>query len=641
MSSENINNENSSKESEERYRSIFQSAVLGIINLKRDGRFIDVNPSLCNFLGYSKEELMKMNIMDVTHPEDIQKTRVGVHKSSHDKRVEFEKRYIRKDGKIVWGRVSSSWINSGIGEYSVAIIQDITERKQVEMEREQSLSLLNATLESTADGILVIDLTANSNVISFNQKFVQLWNIPDSVISSRDGKAVLSFVQSLVKNPEQFLQKVLELQANPDKESLDQIDLKDGRVIERYTLPQRVQGISVGRVLSFRDITERKRMEAEHLKNEKLESLGLLAGGIAHDFNNILTAIVGNISLARVSGDDHESISNLLDEAEKASLRARGLANQLLTFAKGGAPNKKSDSISDILKESSEFVLRGSNVRVNSVIAEDLWLVDIDEGQISQVIQNLVINAQQAMPKGGIIEIRAENIKIAPGQKRESFIKDGAYIEIRIKDNGMGIPAVNLQKIFDPYFTTKKQGNGLGLSISYSIIKRHSGYLTVSSEPGRYTTFSIYLPASINNVLAMREVVKSPVYGKGRVLIMDDEEAVLDVGRKTLKHLGYDVVHAIDGGEALEMFRKAKESGQPFDLVILDLTVRGGMGGKETIKKMLELDPDVKGLVSSGYSDSLIMSEFEKYGFIGMVAKPYKIEEIGQAIAAAINKKKA
>jgi PAS domain S-box-containing protein len=641
MAAQNINDKNSSKESEERYRSIFQSAVLGIINLKRDGGFIDVNPALCNFLGYSKGELMKMNIMDLTHPEDIQKTRVGVYESNSNKRVEIEKRYIRKDGQIVWGRVSSSWIKSGDGEYSVAIIQDITERKQIEMEREQSLSLLNATLESTADGILVVDLTANTNVISFNQKFVQIWNIPDSVISSRDGKTILSFVRGLVKDPEEFLQKVLKLQANPDKESLDQIELKDGRVIERYTLPQKIQGKSVGRVLSFRDISERKRMEAEHLKNEKLESLGLLAGGIAHDFNNILTAILGNISLAKVSWDDQESISNLLDEAEKASLRAKGLANQLLTFAKGGAPIKKSDSMSDILKESSEFVLRGSRVRVNFDIAEDLWLVEIDEGQMSQVIQNLVINAQQAMPEGGIIEIRAENVRIDPETKKEPFIKEGAYIKIQIKDSGTGIPTANLQKVFDPYFTTKQHGNGLGLSISYSIIKRHAGYITVNSEPGSGTTFSIYLPVSFNKVIRIKEEANSPVYGKGRILIMDDEEAVREIGGKSLEHLGYDVAYAIDGGEAVEMFRKAKESGQPFDLVILDITVPGGMGGKEAIKKMLELDPEVKGLVSSGYSDSLIMSEFERYGFIGVVPKPYRIQEIGQTLAKAMNKKKS
>ncbi|MFI5304966.1 MAG: PAS domain S-box protein [Nitrospiria bacterium] len=623
------------KESEERYRSIFASAALGIINLARDGSFIQVNSSFCEFLGYSQDELMKLNVIDLTHPEDLKKTRWGVMDSKHGQRVEIEKRYIRKDGKIVWGRVSSSWVNGSSGEYSVAIIQDITEHKRVEMEREQSLSLLNATLESTADAIIVLDL--NLRIVSFNQKFVHLWSIPGSVMASRDGRAVLAHVRDLVKQPLPFLKKVMELQENPDRESLDQIELIDGRVIERYTLPQRIEGKSVGRVLSFRDVTEKKKIEEEHIKNEKLESLGLLAGGIAHDFNNILTAIMGNISLARASVDAQSVISRLLVEAEKASVRAKDLANQLLTFAKGGAPNKKSDTIFDILMESSEFVLRGSNVRANYIISDDLWPVEIDEGQISQVIQNLIINAQQAMPEGGTIEIRAENVKITPEEEREPFLKAGDYIKIQIRDKGMGIPPAYIQKVFDPYFTTKNQGSGLGLSISYSIIKRHEGYITVSSELGKGTTFSIFLPAWSDQVLSIKENTKSLVFGKGRVLIMDDEEPVRNVGEEILKHLGFEVVSATGGGEVLELYRKAKLSGRPFDLVILDLTIPGGMGGKETMQKLIEMDPEVKGVVSSGYSDNLVMSEFQKYGFRGIVPKPYKIEEFSQAVAAAMN----
>jgi nitrogen-specific signal transduction histidine kinase/ActR/RegA family two-component response regulator len=391
--------------------------------------------------------------------------------------------------------------------------------------------------------------------------------------------------------------------------------------------------------LSFRDITERKKIEEEHIKNEKLESLGLLAGGIAHDFNNILTAIMGNISLARASVDTQSLISRLLIEAEKASVRAKDLANQLLTFAKGGAPNKKSDTIFDILMESSEFVLRGSNVRANYIISNDLWPVEIDEGQISQVIQNLVINAQQAMPEGGTIEIRAKNVKITPEEEREPFLKAGDYIKIQIRDNGMGIPPAYIQKVFDPYFTTKNKGSGLGLSISYSIIKRHEGYITVVSELGKGTTFSIFLPAWSDQVLSMKENKKSLVFGKGRVLIMDDEEPVRNIGEEILKHLGFEVVSATDGAEILELYRKEKLSGRPFDLVILDLTIPGGMGGKETMQKLIEMDPDVKGVVSSGYSDNLVMSEFQKYGFRGIVPKPYKIEEFSQAVAAAMNSK--
>jgi len=489
------NNSNFQQDRESRYQSIFESASVGILNMKRDGGFIQANPYFCNFIGYSEEQLLKMNILDITHPDDIEKTKAGFREARLNQRVEFDKRYIRKDGNLIWGRVSSSWINMSDGEISVAIIQDITEKKRVELENQKSISLLQATFESTADGILVMDL--NGHIVSYNKKFLRLWDIPDSMMASRNGEEVLSFVMGMVKDQPKVLAKIRELQAHSDLESLDIMELMDGRVFELHTIPQRISDVCVGRVLNYRDITERKNLELERLRHEKLESLGLLAGGIAHDFNNILTGILGNISLAQTDDNTKEYILEVLKEAEGATFRAKGLANQLLTFAKGGTPLKEVQTISNLVKESTEFALRGSTVRAHFVLPDNLWRLNFDKDQMGQVFQNLVINAMQVMSNGGVIEIVGENLTISPEDKREFFIKDGKYVKLEIKDTGGGIPGNILTKIFDPYFTTKQNGSGLGLAVTYSIIKKHGGYITVISKVGSGTTFTILLPASI------------------------------------------------------------------------------------------------------------------------------------------------
>jgi CheY-like chemotaxis protein len=378
-------------------------------------------------------------------------------------------------------------------------------------------------------------------------------------------------------------------------------------------------------------------MEQELQKIQKLESIGILAGGIAHDFNNILTAILGNISLAKMEANPKDEIYERLVEAEKASLQAKNLTQQLLTFSKGGAPIKKTESITEVIKDSAEFALRGSNVKCEFFIPNDIWPVEVDKGQISQVISNLIINADQAMPEGGIIKVRVENVApvgaVRPCQPvAELPIKDGKYVKIEIEDDGIGIPKEHLPKIFDPYFTTKQKGSGLGLATSYSIIKRHDGYIAVESELGVGTTFYIYLPASSKQILTKKDAEERLILSKGRILVMDDEEVVRDVAGIMLKRIGYDVEFADDGAEALELYKKAEESGQPFDAVIVDLTIQGGMGGEQMIKKLLEIDPNVKAIVSSGYSTDAIMSNFKQYGFSGVVTKPYRIAELSETL---------
>jgi CheY-like chemotaxis protein len=368
----------------------------------------------------------------------------------------------------------------------------------------------------------------------------------------------------------------------------------------------------------FRDITERQKMEEELVRAQKLESLGNLAGGIAHDFNNILTAILSNSNLAKMYAQDNR-ITDRLTKVEKASLQARELTQQLLTFSKGGAPIKKPTSIAGLIKDSVSFALRGSNVRCHFYIPDGLWSVDIDEGQISQVINNLIINADQAMPEGGIIQVEVENVSL-----QENLLPiRGNYVKLSITDHGVGIPQNYIQKIFDPYFSTKQKGSGLGLSTSYSIIKNHDGYIDVGSEVGVGSTFHVYLPASHNDVDSTGLPSEQPQKGVGRILLMDDEEIILDAACEVLTYLGYTVVTAKDGKEAI-------------DVVIMDLTIPGGMGGKEAISTLLEIDPHVKAIVASGYSTDPIMAHYREYGFKGVVTKPYSIEDLSKTVRTVL-----
>jgi nitrogen-specific signal transduction histidine kinase/ActR/RegA family two-component response regulator len=381
---------------------------------------------------------------------------------------------------------------------------------------------------------------------------------------------------------------------------------------------------------ALNDITEHKRAEEGLQRIEKLESVGRLAGGIAHDFNNILTAILGNISLAERHIEPKGKAAERLLEAKKASVRAKGLTQQLLTFSRGGAPIKEVASIAELLEESALFALRGSDVKCEFSLPDDLWSIEIDRGQMSQVITNLVINADEAMPKGGLLAIRAKNTVI----EREGVLPplpEGDYVEITVEDYGVGIPKEHLGRIFDPYFTTKQKGTGLGLATTHSIIKNHGGCITVESEPGAGTTFHIYLPASKKPVTKKEEVeeaVQAAFPGRKRILVMDDEETIRDMLSNMLSTAGFEVELASDGKEAIERYEKAMELGQPFDAVIMDLTIPGGMGGKEAIKELIKIDPDVKAIVSSGYSTDPIMADAWKYGFSAVMTKPYSISEM-------------
>jgi PAS domain S-box-containing protein len=382
------------------------------------------------------------------------------------------------------------------------------------------------------------------------------------------------------------------------------------------------------------DITERHEAEMERVRFSKLESLATLAGGIAHDLNNLLLVILGNISLATAAASVSETQERLA-AAEAASGQAKGLAQQLLTFAKGGAPIKKRQDLKEIIQEAVRLALSGSQTRAELSLPDQLWDVEVDRGQINQAFNNLLINADQAMPTGGQIRVQAENLAVGAGSHLP--LASGKYVAVTLTDRGTGIPPDHLEKIFDPYFTTKQKGSGLGLATVHSIVTQHGGYVTVDSHLGRGTAFNLYLPALEGANRVKKAAEPRPLEGKGRILVMDDDATVREVLGKMLSKLGYESDCAQAGEEALELFTRGQTSGEPFAAVILDLTIPGGMGGIETVQHLMAQDPQVKAVVSSGYADNSAMADFKEYGFQGVIAKPYRLAELGKILHDVLN----
>ncbi len=411
-----------------------------------------------------------------------------------------------------------------------------------------------------------------------------------------------------------------------------QVTCKDGRMREII-----ISGTTFGDdfLATFVDITERKRIEEDRQKVEKLNSIGTLAGGIAHDFNNILAGLYGNISLAKgkLAKDfpDHPGF-RYIEAAEKSMNRATALTNQLLTFSKGGVPVKESLSLNHLIEEVVQFNLSGSNVKPVISCPNDLWLALADQGQLQQVFGNLTINAKQAMPDGGYLHVLLENIEIP--DNRQPGLQRGKYIKITLADNGIGITPEHLKRIFDPYFTTKQTGNGLGLATAYSIIEKHGGQISVTSQLGKGTTFTVYLQAALVQTLpAVPLTSDAPLRQKAaKILVMDDEEMICDIIKAQLEDDGYRVETVPEGSLAVARYREALAEGAPFDLVILDLTIPGGMGGKDTVKEILALHPQARVIVSSGYAADPVMANYAEYGFKGIVPKPYNPSSLSNVL---------
>jgi two-component system, cell cycle sensor histidine kinase and response regulator CckA len=503
-------------------------------------------------------------------------------------------------------------------------IRDLAERNHARAALQESARTMTDILENTTDGFFALD---------HEWKFTYLNPEAERLLGrKRDdliGKELWREFPELVGSPfEQNYRRVLTEQVEVEFEAGD----AQGRIwFEMHAYPSG-RGISV----FFRDVTERKRTEEERLTTSKLESLGTLAGGIAHDLNNILTVISGNIGLAQIDApSDAGSLLSFLSKAGQAAQHAAHLSSQLLTFSKGGAPIKRASSISELLAQAAEFSLYGSNLRANIDLAADLWKAEVDPGQIEQVINALVINAREAMPHGGTVRISARNVKLEddPGAP----LPAGRYLKITVSDRGSGVPEDLAAKIFDPYFTTKPMGSGLGLAISYSIVKKHGGMLHLENSSAEGSTFAFYLPASKSRGVPADPIVSERVFhfNHQRILVMDDEAAIRDLTSQLLTTLGYEVTVVPDGLEAVRIYERALRRGENFQAVILDATIRGGMGGLATIERLRTLDPHVTAIICSGYSDEAALSEFLAYGFRGALPKPFTRGELSDALQRA------
>jgi PAS domain S-box-containing protein len=573
---------------------------------------------------------------------------------------------LRKNGTEFPVEISLSTIQIKGRWFSTGIIRDITSRKQ----SEEKVKLFSGAIEEAMDGVQIIDLNGyilysnkaveelygysqmelvgrHVNTMNVDPDFASSVIVPcirtegrwsgEIMVQHKNGSEFPVWLSTaLIKNDQDepiamigIIRDVTERKRVEDelrdhRERL--LDLVDDRTVELTAANDRLK----------REIAEREKVEGDLLRAQKLESLGILAGGIAHDFNNLLASVMGNVSLAKLDIPPADRAHRYLAEAEQASLRARDLTQQLLTFSKGGTPVKTVASLAGLIRESAGFALRGSRVRHELQLPDDLWLVEADEAQMTQVINNLLINADQAMPEGGAISISCENVRLKTHEIPP--LDAGKYILVTITDRGTGIPKEHLDKVFDPYFTTKQRGSGLGLAVTYSIINNHGGHITLASMLGKGTTFRLYLPATDKKLLPARVEAETITTGQGRVLVMDDEETIRTTMRDILVRLGYEVAFAEDGAEAVELYANAMDKrGTPFDAVIMDLTIAGGMGGKEAVKKLIEIDPKVKAIVSSGYSKDPVMAEYKQFGFSGVIAKPFRIKDLSEVVHRVIN----
>jgi len=504
------------------------------------------------------------------------------------------------------------------GDGSVLVmIREVTERRRSEMSVAADKERLVVTLRSIQDGVVSTD--REERVVLMNPAAELLLGASAPEVRGRTIEEVFSEVSVSSLDDFGSLREMVQLRGSDGRT----------RTVRVAVAPVLQHGQLLGGVYALRDVTDERLAERERTRASKLESVGLLAGGIAHDFNNLLAAILGNVSVARMPCTDDE-LDEILDDIEAGARRATGLTRQLLTFSKGGAPMKSVGAVDDVVTEAVDFGMRGSNVRHGYRLDDDLHLLEFDRGQIQQVLQNLVINACQAMPDGGNLLVAARNASRLPSALGSGV---GPWVEIEVSDDGVGIAETDQGRVFDPYFTTKADGTGLGLASAYAIVRKHGGYMTVESTLGRGSTFRLFLPA-IDAVPAWADDVaeRPPTRFRGRVLVMDDEEALRKVARRQLRALGVEVEVCSDGEAAVRCYRDALGTSSPFDAVLLDLTIPGGMGGRETVLRIRQLDDAAVCIATSGYSTDPVLAHFEDYGFRGRLAKPFDLDDLSEVL---------
>jgi two-component system, cell cycle sensor histidine kinase and response regulator CckA len=608
------------------------------INLTRldDGTYLEINEGFSTITGYSAGDVIGRSALELDiwcDPGD--RTRLVAGLREHGVVNNLEARFRRKDGSTLTGIMSARVIEVEGELCLLSITRDISERKRAEEYLKESEQNLRTLMDSMPAGVWWFDNAGNIEYLNscFREQFsYTLADIPTLDAWLLRAYPDPKYRSSCIAARNDRVAQARDGGTAPPREA--KITCKDGA--QRHVIIN--TRFALGRTVEiFTDITEREQFLHQYQKLEKLESLGVLAGGIAHDFNNILTGIMGNITYARSLLDQSHKSATLLLSAEQAANRAADLAHQLLTFAKGGQPVKRAVSVWHVLRESSSFMLHGSNVSIDIEIPDDLPAIEVDEGQISQVINNIIINASQAMPDGGSIVVRGHNVVLETGNPMS--LEPGRYVGLNLTDTGCGISEEDQKRIFDPYFTTKAGGSGLGLASVHSIITRHGGFIGVSSVIGIGTCFELLLPAS-DQQAASEDAVAEPVLPGGpsdlSILVMDDEEMIRDMATHMIGSLGYRVETCRDGEEALVSYRAASDAGAPFAAVIMDLTIPGAMGGREAARHLLAIDPRARLVVSSGYSTDPIMAEFGKFGFCATLMKPYTLAEITRTLSAVL-----
>ncbi len=633
--------ENALKENEALLKAFIDSSRDVIFVKDVRGRYILVNKAMTAITGCSPEEILGKDDTFLFPANEAAKIMADdrniVSTASsvmyeHVQTMKGEKRVMQvRKGPLVDKRGGVT------GVYGIS--HDVTERKRAEEALRRSEEMTRSVLNSVDEGFIVVD--RDYTILTANRAYCGQLGLPsDHVV----GKHCFSVSHKRTGpchayGDECAVRRVFE--TGEPHTSYHRHRDAEGNIlyVETKAFPLKdASGNIISAIESISNITEKHLLEEERLKTQKLEAIGTLAGGIAHDFNNLLQGVFGYISLARLKRDDPGKSLAALEEAEKALHMTVKLTNQLLTFSKGGKPVKKPADLRPIIENAAKFALSGSRSECR-ITADNLWFAEVDEGQIGQVIQNIVLNADQAMPEGGIVDIVARNIQ-APGKSLPQGLQQGRYIEITIKDNGIGIPQQYLSKIFDPYFTTKEKGSGLGLATSYSIMKNHGGLIVVNSEVGRGTTFFLYLPATNEAQKAdpVRPARTAAAMPGGRILVMDDEQVIRNVAAELITALGHQVVFAEHGHDAILKYQAAKQAGEPFDAVILDLTIRGGMGGAEAVRELQKIDPGIKAIVSSGYSDDSIASNHRAQGFKAFLKKPYDVDSLREVLAMVLQR---
>jgi two-component system, cell cycle sensor histidine kinase and response regulator CckA len=620
------------RHSEQRFRGILDNLQDAYFRTDAEGRFVLVSPSSVALYGYDSAEDMLSLPSDVMYA-DQEDRRTVLRKLAEFGWVHDEIGLaLRKDGSTFWASLNAHVYHDEAGQVLGAegIVRDISERKRAEAILRASEERFRGIYQASPIGIELYD--DRGCLYDVNPACLRIFGVSSA-------EEVSGF--HLFEDPNIPATAKETVRAGGIARYTVTFDFERVRRLGLYSttrtgtvelevvissLQPSESGDTGGYLVLVQDVTGEKRMREEALRAQKLESLGLLAGGLAHDFNNILLVVLGNLQLARMFPRSDAKHNDLLLNAERGALDAQGLTQQLLTFSAGGSPVRKSADLRALAASAAKLCLSGSNAIGEVIAADDLWPAEVDPGQIGQVINNLLINAVQAMPGGGHITLTLDNVDL---QQPDTLpLAPGKYVRVTIADEGTGIPPGHLPRIFEPYFTTKQKGSGLGLASAYSIVHAHGGHVAVSSTLGQGTTFTLHLPVAVGAPADTMEGVPELPTGSGRVLIMDDEEAICEFAKMLLEEVGYEVTTTFSGEAAIVAYQEALTAATPFNCVIVDLTVRGGMGGDEAMARILEIDPAARAIVASGYSTSSVMSRYREHGFRAVVVKPYQIPEL-------------